>query len=101
MRPLHNADAALINDLWHANNAGTLEIITRLIAYNNNVGVYVEKTGELVAWCIRLVLNSLSCLISLQKLTNSLLYIFQFLLNLLLTQMPKWFPRHVTCEAHF
>ncbi|CAD6998157.1 unnamed protein product [Ceratitis capitata] len=53
MRPLHNADAALINDLWHANNAGTLEIITRLIAYNNNVGVYVEKTGELVAWCIR------------------------------------------------
>ncbi|XP_054082931.1 uncharacterized protein LOC105209797 [Zeugodacus cucurbitae] len=53
MRSLNIADAKLINELWHANNAGSLEIIKRLIIYNNNIGVYAQESGELVAWCIR------------------------------------------------
>ncbi|XP_036329525.1 uncharacterized protein LOC118741654 [Rhagoletis pomonella] len=54
MRALHIADAPLINEFWHASNAGTLKIIRRLIIYNNNsIGVYTENSHELVAWCIR------------------------------------------------
>ncbi|XP_023295486.2 uncharacterized protein LOC111678380 [Lucilia cuprina] len=55
IKPLTSAkDAELINSLWPNRHEGSLFLIKRLIDWNINMGIYVETTNELVAWCLRL-----------------------------------------------
>lgn len=54
MKPLTSAtDAEIIDSLWPNRHQGSLFLIRRLIDWNTNMGVYVEGTDELVAWCLR------------------------------------------------
>lgn len=53
-RPLCSAtDAEVIDDLWPNHHEGSLFLIKRLIDWNLNMGIYVEATNELAAWCLR------------------------------------------------
>ncbi|KAM7340993.1 uncharacterized protein ACRADG_001121 isoform 3-T5 [Cochliomyia hominivorax] len=55
IKPLNSAiDAELINSLWPNRHEGSLYLIKRLIDWNVNMGIYVESSNELVAWCLRL-----------------------------------------------
>ncbi|KAL9928868.1 uncharacterized protein ACN427_008247 [Glossina fuscipes fuscipes] len=55
VKPLTAKDDALIVDNhWPNRHQGSLFLINRLIEWNVNMGVYVENTDELVAWCLRL-----------------------------------------------
>uniref|UniRef100_A0A1I8Q446 N-acetyltransferase domain-containing protein n=1 Tax=Stomoxys calcitrans TaxID=35570 RepID=A0A1I8Q446_STOCA len=55
VKPLSSAsDAEVIDTLWPNRHDGSLFLIRRLIDWNTNMGVYVEGTNELVAWCLRL-----------------------------------------------
>ncbi|XP_073821021.1 uncharacterized protein [Musca autumnalis] len=55
VKPLSSAtDAEIIDSLWPNRHQGSLFLIKRLIDWNANMGVYVDGTNELVAWCLRL-----------------------------------------------
>ncbi|XP_037958872.1 uncharacterized protein LOC119688263 [Teleopsis dalmanni] len=54
LRTLSVADAETIDNVWPNQHQGSLFLIRRLISWNANMGVYVEETNELVAWCLRL-----------------------------------------------
>ncbi|XP_065357228.1 uncharacterized protein LOC135951498 [Calliphora vicina] len=55
IKPLcSTTDADIINSLWPNRHDGSLFLTKRLIDWNINMGIYVESTNELVAWCLRL-----------------------------------------------
>ncbi|XP_004530240.1 uncharacterized protein LOC101450675 [Ceratitis capitata] len=60
--PLSQEEAAIVDGIWYSRGNGTLKFIERLIAYNNNMGIYLKSTGELIAWCIRCNLGLLGML---------------------------------------
>ncbi|KAH8329274.1 hypothetical protein KR074_006738, partial [Drosophila pseudoananassae] len=47
-------DASLVNDEWPNHHLGSLYFIERQIRMCVSIGLYDEKSQELVAWCIRL-----------------------------------------------
>lgn len=54
MKPLTaKDDAPIVDNHWPNRHQGSLFLINRLIEWNVNMGVYVENTEELVAWCLR------------------------------------------------
>ncbi|XP_020799245.1 uncharacterized protein LOC110177068 [Drosophila serrata] len=53
LKSLDIKDAQVIEDHWKWSVPGSLFFFQRQIAFNICVGLYEEKTNELVAWCIR------------------------------------------------
>ncbi|XP_055375840.1 uncharacterized protein LOC129608382 [Condylostylus longicornis] len=62
LRQLRQEDAKTINEIWPHRHPGSINFIKRLIYYNLSMGVYKEDTGELIGWCLRLLIGSLGIL---------------------------------------